>query len=141
MELFLAFTIPFFAYGVSVLLGTLAIKKFGGYPEYDLPLPTWNQAFRYSWVAETFAFLGLFLATYLLQYWGYALPSRPHIGGFWTVETFFIWFTATMFSNAIELFILRAWFGIYPRWGLVFTLGIVNALCSWPEIAHKLKLL
>jgi hypothetical protein len=139
MELFLVFTVPLFAYGLSVLAGTWAIRKFGGYPEFELPYPTWNQAFKYAFVAETFAFAGLYASIYLLGYWGIALPPKPYLGGFWTVEIFFIWFSATMISNAIELFILRAWFSIYPRWGLVFTLGIINALCSWPEIAHKLK--
>lgn len=141
MELFLVFTVPIFAYSVSVLLGALVIYKFGGWAEYELPYPSWNQAFKYSLVAETFAFIGLYAAVYALQHWGYVLPKRPFIGGFWTVETFFVWFSATMIANSIELFILRAWFNIYPRWALVFSLGIINALCSWPELAHKLRIL
>lgn len=141
MELFLIFTVPIFAYGVSVLFGALVIRKFGGYPEYDLPYPSWNQSFKYALVAETFAFGGLYLALYGLEHWGYVLPSKSFMNGFWSFEIFFIWFCATMFSNAIELFILRAWFSIYPRWGLVFFLGIINALCSWSELAHKLRIL
>jgi hypothetical protein len=141
MELFLVFTVPIFAYGVSVLLGAWAVRQFGGWPEYEIPYPTWNQAFKYALVAETFAFVGLYLAAFALQHWGYYIPRKSFFGNFGTVEIFFIWFCATMFANAIELFILRAWFYVYPRWGLVFSLGIVNALCALPELAHKLKVL
>jgi hypothetical protein len=139
MELFLVFTVPLFAYGVSVLGGTWAVKKFGGYPEYDIPYPTWNKAFKYALVAETFAFVGLFLAVWLLQYWGYALPSKPRWGGFLSIEIVFIWLCATIFANSLELFVLRAFFNIPPTTGLVFSLGVINALCSWPELAHQLK--
>lgn len=141
MELLLVFTIPIFAYGLSILMGVVVIRNFGGYPGQGLPYPNWSQSFKYAFIAESFAFAGLYLAAYGLQHWGHALPVKHTIAGFWTIETLFVWVCATMFSNAIELFILRAWFGIFPRWGLVFSLGIVNALCSWPELAHKLKIL
>jgi hypothetical protein len=76
MEIFLVFTVPLFAFGLSVIGGTVAIHFFGGYKRYGIAYPLWSRAFSYALVAETLAFVVLYVFGYILNFWDYPLGSN-----------------------------------------------------------------
>jgi hypothetical protein len=140
-ELLLILSFPPVAYGISVFAGTWAVRKFGGWAKYELPYPSWNQAFNYALAAETAAFLTLQVVLLILKGWQVILPEKVDVPGFSSMEILWLWLCAIMISNSVELLVLRAGFNIYPRPALVTCLGIVNAFCAWPEMAVALNLL
>ena len=139
MEIFLIFTVPAVAYGLSIFWGTWSLRMFAGMPDYGILTPSWSRAFYIAIVAETCSFVLLYISLWLLNYWGYYLPSKPSQYWFFSVEILFVWMVSTCLANATEIFVMRSWFGIYPNFALVSALSLCNALCSWPEIAHQFK--